>query len=60
MNLWQNYKKVLFNTFDLQSPDTELYWEGNRDTTLRAKEWQHKYFLKARENTRFDKHMIQN
>ena len=49
MNLWQNYKKVLFNTFDLQSPDTELYWEGKRDTTLRAKEWQHKYFLKARE-----------
>ena len=49
MNLWQNYKKVLFNTFDLQSPDVELYWEGKRNTTLRAKEWQHKYFLKARE-----------
>jgi len=48
-NLWQNYKKVLFNTFDLQPPDTELYWEGKRDTTLVAKEWQHKYFLKARE-----------
>ena len=47
MNIWQNYKKVLFNTFDLQPPDTELYWEGKRDTSLVAKEWQHKYFLKV-------------
>ena len=49
MNLWQNYKKVLFNTFALEAPDTEMYWEGKRNTSLTAKEYKHKYFLKARE-----------
>ena len=49
MNLWQNYKKVLFNTFTLEAPDTEMYWEGKRNTSLTAKEYKHKYFLKARE-----------
>ena len=48
-NLWQNYKKVLFNTFALEAPDTEMYWEGKRNTSLTAKEYKHKYFLKARE-----------
>ena len=48
-DLWVNYKQVLFNTFKLEAPDTELYWEGKRNTSLVAKEWQHKYFLKARE-----------
>ena len=46
MNLWQNYKKVLFNTFNLE-PDVNSYmmWEGKRNTSLKATEYRHKYFL---------------
>ena len=49
MNLWQNYKKVLFNTFDLEPDATSMEWEGKRNTSLKAIEYRHKYFLKARE-----------
>jgi len=49
MNLWQNYKKVLFNTFDLEPDSTSMEWEGKRNTSLKAIEYRHKYFLKARE-----------
>jgi len=50
IDLWQNYKKVLFNTFDLE-PDVNSYmmWEGKRNTSLKAIEYRHKYFLKSRE-----------
>ena len=49
MNLWQNYKKVLFNTFDLEPDALSMEWEGKRNTSLKAIEYRHKYFLKARE-----------
>ena len=49
MNLWQNYKKVLFNTFDLEPDATSMEWEGKRNTSLKATEYRHKYFLKSRE-----------
>ena len=49
MNLWQNYKKVLFNTFDLEPDALGMEWEGKRNTSLKAIEYRHKYFLKARE-----------
>ena len=48
-NLWQNYKKVLFNTFLLEEDPLDMKWEGKRNTTLTAKIYRHKYFLKARE-----------
>ena len=48
-NLWQNYKKVLKNTFLLEEDPLDMTWEGKRNTTLTAKIYRHKYFLKARE-----------
>ena len=48
-NLWQNYKKVLFNTFLLEEDPLDMTWEGKRNTTLTAKVYRHKYFIKARE-----------
>ena len=48
-NLWQNYKKVLNNTFLLEEDPLDMTWEGKRNTTLTAKIYRHKYFLKARE-----------
>ena len=49
MNLWQNYKKVLFNTFAFEEDALSMQWEGKRNTSLTAKTYRHKYFLKARE-----------
>ena len=49
MNLWQNYKKVLNNTFLLEEDPLDMTWVGKRNTTLTAKIYRHKYFLKARE-----------
>ena len=49
MNLWQNYKKVLNNTFLLEEDPLDMTWKGKRNTTLTAKIYRHKYFLKARE-----------
>ena len=49
MNLWQNYKKVLFNTFNLEPDALSMEWEGKRNTSLKAIEYHHKYFLKSRE-----------
>ena len=48
-NLWQNYKKVLNNTFLLEEDPLDMTWVGKRNTTLTAKIYRHKYFLKARE-----------
>ena len=48
-NLWQNYMKVLNNTFLLEEDPLDMTWEGKRNTTLTAKIYRHKYFLKARE-----------
>ena len=48
MNLWQNYKKVLFNTFAFEEDALSMQWEGKRNTSLAAKTYRHKYFLKAR------------
>ena len=48
-NLWQNYKKVLNNTFLLEEDPLDTTWVGKRNTTLTAKIYRHKYFLKARE-----------
>ena len=36
-NLWQNYKKVLNNTFLLEEDPLDMTWEGKRNTTLTAK-----------------------
>ena len=48
-NLWQNYKKVLNNTFLLEEDPLDMTWKGKRNTTLTAKIYRHKYFIKARE-----------
>ena len=48
-NLWQNYKKVLFNSFLFEEDPLDMTWEGKRNTTLTAKIYRHKYFIKARE-----------
>ena len=48
-NLWQNYKKVINNTFLLEEDPLDMTWVGKRNTTLTAKIYRHKYFLKARE-----------
>ena len=48
-NLWQNYKKVLNNTFLLEEDPLDMTWVGKGNTTLTAKIYRHKYFLKARE-----------
>ena len=48
-NLWQNYKKVLNNNFLLEEDPLDMTWVGKRNTTLTAKIYRHKYFLKARE-----------
>ena len=41
MNLWQNYKKVLFNTFDLEPDALSMEWEGKRNTSRKAIEYRH-------------------
>ena len=48
-NLWQNYKKVLFNSFLFEEDPLDMTWVGKRNTTLTAKIYRHKYFIKARE-----------
>ena len=52
-NLWQNYKKVLNNTFLLEEDPLDMTWVGKRNTTLTAKIYRHKYFLKAHEKWRY-------
>ena len=46
-NLWQNYKKVLNNTFLLEEDPLDMTWEGKRNTTLTAKIYRHKYFFEG-------------
>ena len=49
MNLWQNYKTVLYSTFpEMYKVLRWGYWKG-RDTTLVAQLYNHPYFIKARE-----------
>ena len=55
-NLWQNYKKVLNNTFLLEEDPLDMTWVGKRNTTLTAKIYRHKYFIKAREVEIYNEH----
>ena len=48
-NLWQNYKKILFDKFDFVEDPMDMLWEGKRNTSLTAKIYRNKYFIKARE-----------
>ena len=48
-NLWQNYKKILFDKFDFVEDPMDMSWEGKRNTSLTAKIYRNKYFIKARE-----------
>ena len=50
MNLWKNYKDVLFNTISLHNGVDSVWakWEG-KGTTLLARTYTNEYFIKARE-----------
>ena len=49
MNLWKNYKSLLFETFpDLKVKETWAEWEG-KGTNLTARIFTNPYFIKSRE-----------
>jgi len=49
MNLWKNYKEVLFETFpDIVRNYEWANWKG-KDTNLVANLYTHPYFIKSRE-----------
>ena len=49
MNLWKNYKSLLFETFpDLEVKETWAEWEG-KGTSLTARIFTNPYFIKSRE-----------
>ena len=49
MNLWKNYKSLLFETFpDLEVKETWAEWEG-KGTNLTARIFTNPYFIKSRE-----------
>ena len=50
MNLWKDYKKVLFDTIDLHNGVGNVWanWES-KGTTLLARQYTNKYLIKSRE-----------
>ena len=49
MNLWKNYKSLLYKTFpDLKFESEWASWEG-KGTNLTAKTYTNPYFIKSRE-----------
>ena len=54
MTLWNNYKRILFEKFDLEEQNTWADWE-EKGTNLTAKIYTNEYILKSREVDIWDK-----
>ena len=54
MTLWNNYKRILFEKFDLEEQNTWADWK-EKDANLVAKTYTGEYILKSREVDIWDK-----